>query len=87
MEPSPTNTVVDYDAVIPANKAKSVSGSENNADLAKTTTRSDIPPLSQKRKWSLLMVFCLGFFIDIWMYSKSLRSKEAAFQHKQITDI
>lgn len=72
MEPSPTNTVVDYDAVISANKAKSnngSTGSEHDAALAKSTTRSDIPPLSQRRKWSLLMVFCLGFFIDIWMYS------------------
>jgi hypothetical protein len=38
----------------------------------KIDTTDSIPPLSQRKKWSLLMVFCLGFFIDIWMYSAFL---------------
>lgn len=62
MEPSPAATLVDYDACI-LSKSKSPPTDETK------TKQSDIPVLSQRRKWSLLMVFCLGFFIDIWMYS------------------
>lgn len=64
MEPSPAATLVDYDACI-LSKSKSI-GVPSQTDEPK---KSDIPILSQRRKWSLLMVFCLGFFIDIWMYS------------------
>lgn len=61
-EPSPAATLVDYDACI-LSKSKSPPADETEIK------KSDIPVLSQRRKWSLLMVFCLGFFIDIWMYS------------------
>ena len=64
MEPSPAATLVDYDACIP-----SKSNSSPTDETETKTRKSDIPVLSQRRKWSLLMVFCLGFFIDIWMYS------------------
>lgn len=64
LEPSPAATLVDYDACIPS-KSKSIDVPSQTDEPKK----SDIPVLSQRRKWSLLMVFCLGFFIDIWMYS------------------
>jgi len=64
MEPSPAATLVDYDACIPS-KSNSSPADETETENKK----SDSPVLSQRRKWSLLMVFCLGFFIDIWMYS------------------
>jgi hypothetical protein len=65
LEPSPAATLVDYDACI-LSKSKSIDSPTTgpHADI-----KTKIPVLSQRRKWSLLMVFCLGFFIDIWMYS------------------
>jgi hypothetical protein len=77
LELSPTNTIVDSDAT-PNDKPKSISAGpikstlpdQNNKDKdTDTDTNGDVIVISQKKKWSLLMVFCLGFFIDIWMYS------------------
>jgi hypothetical protein len=65
LEPSPAATLVDYDACI-LSKSKSIDSPTTSPDA---NTKIDRPVLSQRRKWSLLMVFCLGFFIDIWMYS------------------
>lgn len=70
---SPSHTVVDLDATVqPLAKPKSESGSIADAPSpspATTPSEDETPKLSQRKKWSLLMVFCLGFFIDIWMYS------------------
>jgi hypothetical protein len=77
LELSPTNTIVDSDDT-PNDKPKSISAGptkstlpdQNNKDKdTDTDTNGDVIVISQKKKWSLLMVFCLGFFIDIWMYS------------------
>lgn len=76
--PSPTHTVVDLDSTVlntaadkptPAPSNKSITPSNTGADADIETSASAEPKLSQRKKWSLLMVFCLGFFIDVWMYS------------------
>jgi hypothetical protein len=39
---------------------------------ASRTHETVLPPdvvLTQRKKWTLLMIFSLGFFIDIWSYS------------------
>jgi hypothetical protein len=70
LELSPTNTIVDSDVTrtksISAGPTKSTVPDKKDSD---TDTNGDVIVISQKKKWSLLMVFCLGFFIDIWMYS------------------
>ena len=74
LELSPTNTIVDSEVT----RAKSISAGPTKSTVpdkkdSDTDTNGDVIVISQKKKWSLLMVFCLGFFIDIWMYSgKSL---------------
>lgn len=74
IELSPTNTIVDSDVTETNHKAKSISAGPTKSTLPDpkdndTDTNGDVIFISQKKKWSLLMVFCLGFFIDIWMYS------------------
>jgi hypothetical protein len=70
LELSPTNTIVDSEVTrtksISAGPTKSTVPDKKDSD---TDTNGDVIVISQKKKWSLLMVFCLGFFIDIWMYS------------------
>jgi hypothetical protein len=82
LELSPTNTIVDSDAVT---QAKSISAGPTKSTLpdrsiSNTDTNGDVIVLSQKKKWSLLMVFCLGFFIDIWMYSGQYRFSSRLFE-------
>lgn len=86
--PSPTHTVVDYDAAInPIPKSRTASATTlSTTDKPRDpspslTTGTDTdgtgnekstdsaPALTQRKKWALLMVFSLGFFVDIWMYS------------------
>jgi len=80
LELSPTNTIVDSETGVAERKDKDKTGTMSagptQSTLPNTTdsdtdtdTNGDAIVLSQKKKWSLLMVFCLGFFIDIWMYS------------------
>ena len=81
LELSPTNTIVDSEnsnVADPKDKDKTgtMSAGPTQSPLPNTKdtdtdtdTNGDVIVLSQKKKWSLLMVFCLGFFIDIWMYS------------------
>lgn len=72
--PSPSQTVVDLEPN-QADKAKSTRTGSISAPTQETTEKSILPEnepevkLSQTRKWSLLAVFSMGLFIDIWSYS------------------
>lgn len=52
--PKPTSTI-----------ASSTKAETETTDLKRTLAQT----LSQRRKWSLLLIFSLAFFIDIWSYS------------------
>lgn len=75
LTPSPTHTVVDLDATVQpipkpnSESSLSVPSPTNNAHEDVNAVADAGPKLSQRKKWSLLMVFSLGFFIDVWMYS------------------
>ena len=43
--------------------------SEKNIAAIDEKKGGDVPVISQRKKWSLLLVFCLGFFIDVWSSS------------------
>ena len=60
--PSPSATAVNLDATLDA-KVKASEASEAAAHDGCEVK------VSQSKKWSLLAVFSLGFFIDIWQYS------------------
>lgn len=85
--PSPSHTVVDYDATVDP-IPKTLTQSSNSDSIphpeksAAPTLAGDvgdpIPVLSQRRKWALLMVFSLGFMVDILMYSAFCKSQNVA---------
>ena len=78
--PSPGTTVCDYDALtrmadkLPETRPQSQVQSHANLSVEnKSTSSIHSEPLAttipQAKKWGLLAVFSLGFFVDIWSYS------------------
>jgi hypothetical protein len=50
----------------------------NKLNEMEKDTSSPVPKMSQRKKWSLLAVFSLGMFIDIWYVESHPCSKSVA---------
>jgi len=53
----------------PSNVLNSSGLTINGVESKSENSGDSIIVLSQRKKWSLLLVFCLGFFIDVWSVS------------------
>ena len=66
-------TKSEYDASAHAPSADAHADANGFSALDTSRTHETVLPpdvvLSQRKKWTLLMIFSLGFFIDIWSYS------------------
>lgn len=71
-QPSPSPTVTDLPSLDAKTKELLPFNTESTkAESTLTKTPTDTVPikLSQRKKWALLAVFSLGFFVDVWSYS------------------
>jgi hypothetical protein len=71
-QPSPSPTVTDLPSLDAKTKELQPFNTESTkaeSTLTKTPTNTAPIKLSQRKKWALLAVFSLGFFVDVWSYS------------------